>query len=207
MIARIAVAATFLALLIAPALAQAPPAAAPATPPTRVRGTIDSLDGNNLVVKSRAGTDVKVTLTDKTRMQALVKKSLSDVKTGDFLASTGIKDKDGKIHAIEVRIFPQAQPDGGRQFAWDLGSDSVMTNATVGTLTEVPEGRVVHVKFKDGESEYSIGPDVPILAPVPADKSLLKPGAAVFLAGPKGEDGTVTAAFMYVEKDGIKPPM
>ena len=30
---------------------------------------------------------------------------------------------------------------------------------------------------------------------------------AVFLAGPKGDDGTVTAAFMYVEKDGIKPPM
>ena len=50
-------------------------------------------------------------------------------------------------------------------------------------------------------------PDVPILAPVPGDKSLLKPGAAVFLAGPKGEDGSVTANFMYVEKDGIKPLM
>ena len=48
---------------------------------------------------------------------------------------------------------------------------------------------------------------MPILAPVPGDKSLLKPGLAVFLAGPKGDDGTVTAAFMYVEKDGIKPPM
>ena len=82
-----------------------------------------------------------------------------------------------------------------------------MTNATVGTVTEAPQGKVVHVKFKDGESEYSIGPDVPILAPVPGDKSLLTPGAAVFLAGPKGEDGSVTANFMYVEKDGIKPPM
>ena len=82
-----------------------------------------------------------------------------------------------------------------------------MTNATVGTVTEAPQGKVVHVKFKDGESEYRIGPDVPILAPVPGDKSLLKPGAAVFLAGPKGEDGSVTANFMYVEKDGIKPPL
>jgi hypothetical protein len=82
-----------------------------------------------------------------------------------------------------------------------------MTNAKVGTVTEAPQGKVVHVKFKDGESEYSIGPDVPILAPVPGDKSLLKPGAVVFLAGPKGEDGSVTANFMYVEKDGIKPPM
>jgi hypothetical protein len=31
--------------------------------------------------------------------------------------------------------------------------------------------------------------------------------AKVFLAGPKGEDGSVAANFMYVEKDGIKPPM
>ena len=82
-----------------------------------------------------------------------------------------------------------------------------MTNATVGTVTEAPQGKVVHVKFKDGESEYSIGPEVPILAPVPADKGLLKSGLAVFLAGPKGADGIVTATFMYLEKDGIKPPM
>jgi hypothetical protein len=191
-------------LVALPALAQTPP---PQGTPTRIRGTVEKLDGKTLTVKTKDGQDVAVALADNVVVQYLVKKSLSDIKSGDFLASTGMKGTDGKIHAIEVRIFPQAQPDGGRQFAWDLGSDSVMTNATVGTLTEVPEGRVVHVKFKDGESEYSIGPDVPILAPVPADKSLLTPGAAVFLVGPKAEDGTVTAAFMYVEKDGIKPPM
>src|SRR5215212_9964928 len=167
-------------LFALPALAQNPPAA----PPVRVRGTIQKIDGANLTVKARDGMDVKVAVTDATRIQNLVKKSLTDIKAGDFLASTGVKGTDGKLHAIEVRIFPQAQPDGGRQYAWDLDSDSVMTNATVGTVTEASQGKVVHVKFKDGESEYSIGPDVPILAPVPGDKSLLKPGAAVFLAGP-----------------------
>jgi hypothetical protein len=146
-------------------------------------------------------------VTDATRIQSLVKKSLADIKAGDFLASTGVKGTDGKLHAIEVRIFPQAQPDGGRQFAWDLGLDSVMTNATVGTVTEAPQGKVVHVKFKDGESEYSIGPDVPILANAPGDMSLLKPGAAVFVIALKKPDGTVTAARLYAEKDGIKPPM
>jgi hypothetical protein len=151
--------------------------------------------------------DVKVAVTHATRIQSLVKKSLADIKAGDFLASAGAKGTDGKLHAIEVRILPQAQPDGGRQSAWDLGLDGVMTNATVGTVTETPQGKVVRVKFKDGESEYSIGPDVPILAPVPGDKGLLKSGATVFLAGPKGEDGSVTANFIYVEKDGIKPSM
>jgi hypothetical protein len=203
MLRKSAVAAAVAMLFVLPALAQNPPAA----PPVRVRGTIEKVDGANLIIKAREGMEVKVAVTDATRIQSLINKSLADIKAGDFLASTGMKGTDGKLHAIEVRIFPQAQPDGGWQRAWDLGSDSVMTNATVGTVTEAPQGKVVHVKFKDGESEYSIGPDVPILAPVPGDKSLLKPGAAVFLAGPKGEDGTVTANFMYVEKDGIKPPM
>ena len=200
---RIACIAAAIGLFIVPALAQN----TPAPPPVRVRGVIEKVDGDNLVVKARDGAEVKVALTANTRLQNLVKKSLADIKVGDFLASTGMKGTDGKIHAIEVRIFPEPQADGGRQFAWDLGSDSVMTNATVGTVTEAPQGKVVHVKFKDGESEYSIGPEVPILAPVPADKGLLKSGLAVFLAGPKGADGTVTATFMYLEKDGIKPPM
>ena len=37
--------------------------------------------------------------------------------------------------------------------------------------------------------------------------SLLKPGAAVFVIALKKPDGTVTAARLYAEKDGIKPPM
>jgi hypothetical protein len=37
--------------------------------------------------------------------------------------------------------------------------DSVMTNATVGTVTKAAQGAVLHVTFTGGESEYSIGPD------------------------------------------------
>ena len=126
MLRKSAVAAAVAMLFALPALAQNPPAAQP----VRVRGTIEKVDGANLTVKARDGMDVKVAVQDATRIQSLVKKSLTDIKAGDFLASTGVKGTDGKLHAIEVRIFPQAQPDGGRQFAWDLGSDSVMTNAT-----------------------------------------------------------------------------
>ena len=49
--------------------------------------------------------------------------------------------------------------------------------------------------------------DVPILANAPGDMSLLKPGVAVFVIALKKPDGTVTAARLYAEKDGIKPPM
>jgi hypothetical protein len=123
------------------------------------------------------------------------------------VASTGIKDKDGKIHAIEVRIFPAATPDGGRQFAWDLGPDSVMTNATVGTVTKAPEGMVLYLTFKGGDSEYTVGPDVPVPANAPGDISMLKPGAAVFVIALKKPDGNLTSSRIYAEKDGVKPPM
>ena len=191
-------------LVALPALAQTPP---PAGTPTRIRGTVEKLDGNTLTVKAKDGQSVSVALADNVVVQYLVKKSLADIKTGDFLASTGMKGTDGKIHAIEVRIFPKATPDGGRQFAWDLGQDSVMTNATVGTVTQTPNGPLVHVSFTGGESEYTIGPDVPILAGADGDKSLLKPGAAVFVIAQKQEDGKITSGRIYVEKDGVKPPM
>jgi hypothetical protein len=201
---KIALAAAVISLFTLQALAQTP---APDGTPTRVRGTVDKLDGQNLMVKSRDGQSVTVALAPDVEVLALEKKTLADIKPGDFVASTGVKDKDGKIHAIEARIFPKATPDGGRQFAWDLMPDSVMTNATVGTVTKAAQGAVLHVKFTGGESEYSIGPEVPILASATGDKSLLKPGAAVFVIALKKADGTVTAARLYAEKDGVKPPM
>jgi hypothetical protein len=175
----------------------------PVPAPAGERGRL----AHNLTVKSRDGQSLSITLAPDVDILTLVKKSLADIKPGDFVASTGIKDKDGKIHAIEARIFPKATPDGGRQFAWDLMPDSVMTNATVGTVTKAAQGAVLHVTFTGGESEYSIGPDVPILANAPGDMSLLTPGAAVFVIALKKPDGTVTAARLYAEKDGIKPPM
>jgi hypothetical protein len=203
MIGKITIAASLMVLLAVPAPAQDQ---AQGTP-TRVRGTVEKLDGQTLTVKSREGQPVAVALAPTTTVVTLVKKSLADIKPGDFVASTGMKDKDGKLHAFEVRILPQASPDGGRQFAWDLGPDSVMTNATVGTVAKAAQGAVLHVKFKDGESEYSVGPDVPVLAAAPGDMSLLKPGVAVYVIALKKPDGTITSNRLYAEKDGVKPPM
>ena len=201
---RIAIAAAVISLFTLPALAQTP---APDGTSIRIRGTVDKLDGQSLTVKSRDGQSLSVALAPNVEVLSLIKKSLADIKPGDFVASVGIKDKDGKINAVEARILPKAAPDGGRQYAWDLMPDSVMTNATVGTVTKAAQGAVLHVTFTGGESEYSIGPEVPILAGVPGDMSLLKPGAAVYVIALKKADGTVTSARLYAEKDGVKPMM
>ena len=190
-------------LIAVPALAQNPPQGTP----MRVRGTVDKLDGKTLTVKTRDGQTLAVTLADDANVIALAKKTLADIKPGDTVASTGVKDKDGKIRAVEVRILPRPFADGGRQFAWDLMPDSVMTNATLGTVTKTADGAVFHVTFKDGESDYAIVPDTLILAHVPADTGLLVPGAAVVAFALKGDDGKITTRTVVAEKDGIKPPM
>ena len=179
-----------------------------AGPTTRVVGTVDKLDGDNLVVDTRGGQPVTVVLADNAAVFGVEKRSIADIKPGDFLASGGVKDADGKIHAVEVRIFPEIlRGTGEGQRPWDVKPDGVMTNATVGTVSQSPEGGVIHVKYKEGVSEYTVGPEVPILAYVAGDRSLLKPGAAVFTVAQKKPDGTLTASRVTAEKNGVKPPM
>jgi hypothetical protein len=203
MMRKIAIAA-LIALAVGPALAQTPPAGTP----TRIRGTVDKLDGQNLMVKSRDGQTLTIELAADVVVITLVKKSVADIKAGDYVASTGVKGTDGKIHAVEVRIFPEAARGTGEgQFPWDLMPDSIMTNATVGRVDQAPQGPVLHVTFKGTESEFTVGADVPVLANGPGDISLLKPGVAVFVIALKHEDGKLTSARLYAEKDGIKPPM
>lgn len=197
-------AALFIAVLAAPAVAQNPPA----TSPVRIRGTVEKLDGQVLTVKTREGPQVTVTLAPNVSIVYLVRKSLADIKAGDFVASTSMKGTDGKQHSIELRIFPEAMRGAGEgQYPWDLASDSTMTNATVSGITSAPQGQTLRVTYKGGESELVVGPDTPVFGYGTGDMSLLKPGAAVFIVAQKQPDGRLTAARVTAEKDGVKPPM
>ena len=177
-------------------------------PPTRIRGTVEKLDGQALSVKSREGQQVTITLAPNVAVAYLLKKSLADIKAGDFVASTSMKGTDGKNHSIELRIFPEAMRGLGEgQYAWDLAPESLMTNATVSGVTGAPQGQTLKVTYKGGESELVVGPETPIFGYGTGDMSLLKPGAAVFIVAQKQADGTLTAARVTAEKDGVKPPM
>lgn len=197
------VAAAFAVVLSAiPALAQSPP-------PVRVAGTLEKIDGETLTVEGKNGETSSVTIADKAAIYGVERRTLADIKPGDFVASGGVKGTDGQIHAVELRIFPQSlRGTGEGQRPWaGVKSDGVMTNATVGTVSQSPSGGMVHVTYKDGQSEYSVGPDVPVLAYVDADRSLLKPGAAVLIFAQKQPDGTLTASRVTAEKNGVNPPM
>jgi hypothetical protein len=154
-------------------------------------GTIEKLGGHVLTVKSRDGPQVTITLAPNVTVAYLVKKSLADIKAGDFVASTSTRGTDGKNHSLELRIFPEAMRGAGEgQYAWDLIPESTMTNATVSGVTGAPQGETLRVSYKGGESELVVGPDTPIFGYGTGDMSLLKPGAAVFIVAQKQADGS-----------------
>jgi hypothetical protein len=204
MTTKLLLAGALIALLAVPAGAQQ----APQGTPTRIRGTVEKLDGQALTVKPREGQQVTVTLAPNVTIGYLVKKSLADIKAGDFVASTSTKGTDGKNHSVELRIFPEAMRGVGEgQYAWDLVPESLMTNATVSGVTGAPHGQILKVTYKGGESELVVGPDTPIFGYGSGDASLLKPGAAIFIVAFKKDDGTLSAGRVTAERDGIKPPM
>jgi len=202
---RISLLAVALVGLVAiPALAQTPPA----TTPVRVRGTVEKLDGKTLTVKSRDGQTMTIHLADNFVVSALVKKTIADVKNNDYVASTGVKGTDGKLHCVELRIFPEARRGTAEgQFPWDGVPDSTMTNATVTGIASATGGQVFKVIYKGNDSEFVAGPECQVFGYTGGDESLLKPGAAVFAVAQKKDDGTLTAAGITAEKDGVKPPM
>ena len=98
----------------------------------RLRGTVERMEGPMYVVKLGDGTEAKVALAENGGVVAIVKASLSDIKQGSFVGSTGMPQADGSQKAIEVHIFPEAMRGTGEgHYPWDLRPQSTMTNANV----------------------------------------------------------------------------
>jgi hypothetical protein len=190
-------------LLATSAWAQQPPA------PTRIRGTIDAVDGKTLSIKTREGTDVKVNMTDDLTVIGIAKSSLSEIKQGSYIGVSAMPQPDGSQKAIAIHIFMESQRGAAEGFRpWDLRPNSTMTNATVAQTVASVDGQVIEVKYKDGEKKVVVPPDAAIVAFAAGDKAEVKPGAKIIIfAATKKEDGTLEANRVNVGRDGIMPPM
>jgi hypothetical protein len=178
-------------------------------PTVRIRGTIESVDGNMLGIKTREGTDVKVKMTDNVAVFAVVKTELSQIKEGSYIGVTAMPEPDGVQKAIAVHIFPENQRGAAEGFRpWDARANSTMTNATVAETVKGTEGQHILVKYKDGEKKVVVPPETPIVTFVASDKSEVKPGAKLIIFGAaRKEDGTLEAGRVNVGRDGVTPPM
>jgi hypothetical protein len=184
------------------AIAQQPPS------PSRVRGTIEGIDGDVVDVKSRSGDDVKLHMTSGMRIVGIVKISLADIKVGSFIGATTVPGPDGANNAVEVHVFPEdmrGTGEGSRPY--DLRPNSTMTNATVAESVVGNDGHTLMVKYKDGEKKVLVSPETPVVTYVPGDKSDLKADAKIIAFVKKLPDGSFETNRISVGRDGLTPPM
>src|SRR6202035_4278931 len=172
----------------------------------RVRGTIEKVDGDKLTVKSDDGAAVTLTLTANAQVGGVVKATLADIKSGDFVGSAAMPQADGSQKALEVHIFAESQRGTGEGHRPYTVPNSTMTNGTVGDMVSATGEGSLTVKYKGGEKKIVVPPGVPIVRYEIGERSELKPGARVTATNAvKKPDGTLEAARINVGRGGLVP--
>jgi hypothetical protein len=179
-------------------------AVASAQTPMRIRGTITGLDGDVLSVKTRQGQDVKINLAPNYGVAAAKAVTLADFGPGAYVGSTAKKNAAGQLVASEVHRLPPQAPAG--HTPWDSAPGDTMTNANVAKVVKAAGGNELTLEYKGGSQTILVPEGTPIIDFVPGDKSLLVPGATVFVGASQGADGKLSAGRVAVSKGGAKPP-
>ena len=174
----------------------------------RVRGVVESLNGDTLKVKSREGKDVTIMLKSGWAVTGVVKASVADIKPGDFVGIASQPTASGVNGALEVVLFPAAMKGTGEgDYGWDLKPKSSMTNATVASAVTSVNGPTLSLTYKGGEKKISVPPGTPVVTFGPATKDDVKAGATVFINGTTSGDSMVAADRVVVGTNGVVPPM
>lgn len=183
-------------------------ASAQETQRMRVRGTIESLSGDTLTVKTREGSDTTVALKSGWKVAGIKNASVDDIKVGDFVGVASLPKGTGPDGAIEVLIFPAAMKGTGEgNRPWDVQPNSSMTNATVSNAVKAVDGHTITLTYQGKEKTISIADGTPIVTFAPATKDDLKLGAGVIVMAERAADGSISAAQVTVGVHGVMPPM
>jgi hypothetical protein len=189
-------------------ISAAPASAQQAPTSNRVRGEIQSVNGDLLIVKSRDGTNVTMKMTPNVMISGVVKISMADIKAGSYIGVTSVPDADGTQKATEVHVFPESMRGAGEgSRPWDTSPNSSMTNGGLDKMVDSNDGHTLTVKYKDGEKQVLVTPDTKLVTFVPGERSDLKPGAQIVAFTAKASDGALETTRVSVGKDGLTPPM
>jgi hypothetical protein len=170
----------------------------------RVRGTITAVDGNALAVKSREGQDLRIELAPDAGVAVATAIKFEDIKQGDYVGATAMKQPDGSLVAVEVHYLPPTAAPG--HTPWDLQPGSTMTNANVEAMVQSAGKRELTLKYKDGTQRIVVPEGTPLVRAVPGSRADLKVGEYIFAVVQQGADGKLVAPRIQVSKGGVKPP-
>jgi hypothetical protein len=178
----------------------------------RVSGTIERLDGNTIFGKGADGSTIVVKLADNAAITAVLKATFADIKPGDYVGTGAMPQADGTQKAVELRIFPKPQEDGGHFYeGWYGAPNGTMTNGFVQPVVATTGSGgagdpSIVVKYPQGEKRIVIPANAHVVRNVFGSKDDLKAGAAFRVqAAAKQPDGSYTASAINVGKDGARP--
>jgi len=176
-------------------------------PTVRVSGTVENFNGRVLSVKSDKLGEVKINLTGNVTVFGVSKATLADIKPGSYVGVGAMPQPDGSQRAVQVTVMAESQrglSEGHRP--WGARPNSTMTNGTVDETVAGVDGRVLTVKYKDGEKKIIVPPDAIIRAYGAGDKSELKPGAHIAIVRAlKQPDGSLEASRVNVGRGELVP--
>lgn len=174
----------------------------------RIKASVVSFDGALLTVRPEGESDtMKIGVRPATRILKQEQKALADIPAGSFVGATLSKTPIGAFNAKEVHIFPESLRGSGEGlYPATPGSSHFIVNGAVTASTPT----TISIKFRglsgegsactgrapvnplegcQGAATIAVAAATPVLALVPGDKSLIKPGAVLALSIMAGPDG------------------
>jgi len=170
---------------------------------TNLRGSVTSFDGKTIVVATREGRTVDVSLPDTLSVSGTKAFALADAKPGAVLGVTTVKRSDGQLVAIDVRPIPPTARLG--LSAFDLQPGSTMTNAALEGQIVSTDGTELILNHGDGNVKVLVPAGTPMSQSVPGTRADIKPGETIFIAARRDADGKLTATRVQVSTNGVKP--
>ena len=123
-------------------------------------------------MRSKDGKDVPITFKDNYAALAAVKSSIADIKPGTFIGTATVTQPNSSMRSVEVVVFAESlRGTAEGHYPWDLGSNSMMTNGSIGNAVRGVEGQTVTVTYKGGEKKIDIPNNVPVVELEPGNKS------------------------------------
>jgi hypothetical protein len=188
------------ALLAAPVPACATGAAAA----EHIRGTITSVTGSYIRVRTMADRTLTVAVPANAPVSVVVPAAFGDIHDGSYVGTAAVPGSDGTLRALEVHLFPDGMQGMGQgSHPWDLRPGSTMTAGVVSRI----EGRRLTVIWRGGQRTVTVPPGVPIVTYAETDADPLVPGAHVVIAADPSTDGLPRADRIVVGRNGLIPPM
>lgn len=186
--------------------ASAQPAPAPRPASVRLRGTLESVSSEQIVLNERSGRRVELAVSPQLTVTEVYPATLADIHPGVFVGVGAMPQADGTERAIAVTVFPEAMRGTGEgHYPFDFLPQSMMTNATVAEVAAAPNGERLQLQFRGGQQTIVVPPGAPIVSLRPADRGLLVPGAKVAMTVQE-IDGKPTVVRASAGRNGFAPP-